>query len=123
MSNPTMNKPDRSTELVRRAVWTLNQGDASGSEIGADWMDYGDKCVQVTGTFGAGTFVWQGSNDGVNWGTLNAAGSGTAISLTSAGVRQVIENPLFMRPAVTGADGTTALTVTLVAKRATLGRD
>jgi hypothetical protein len=76
-----------------------------------------DRSVQVTGTFGAaGTVVFEGSNDGVNYYTLTNP-LGTAISVTAAGITQVTETSAWMRPRITGGDGTTSLTVTVCARR------
>ncbi len=67
-----------------------------------------DKSIQLTGTFGAGgTVIIEGSNMVVDdpsadatWATLNDA-SGNALSLTSAGIKQVLENTYWIRPRVT----------------------
>jgi hypothetical protein len=76
-----------------------------------------DRSVQVTGTFGSGgTVVFEGSNDGVNYSTLSNP-QGNAISVTSAGLSQVTEATAWMRPRITGGDGTTSLTVTVCARR------
>lgn len=71
--------------------------------------------VQVEGTFGVGgAIVIEGSNDGTNYHTLNDE-AGSAISLSAAGLVSIREQTKFIRPRVTGGDGTTALDVTLVA--------
>lgn len=82
--------------------------------------DRADKCVQVTGTFGAGgTVAIQGSNltDAApaagDYATLNDSG-GTALTFVAAGVRQLREDAYQIRPAVTAGDGTTSLTVRLL---------
>jgi hypothetical protein len=76
-----------------------------------------DRSVQVTGTFGTGgTVVLEGSNDGVNYATLSNPQS-NAISITAAGLTQVTEASAWMRPRITGGDGTTSLTVTVCARR------
>jgi hypothetical protein len=76
-----------------------------------------DRSVQVTGTFGAGgAVVFEGSNDGVNFYTLNSP-QGSALSVTVAGLTQVTEASAWMRPRITGGDGTTSLTVTVCARR------
>jgi hypothetical protein len=99
---------------IRRVTWgALVNGDA-GDMIGPDTALWSDRSIQVTGTFGAaGTLVWEGSNDGVNFYTLNAP-QGTALSFNTAAMRQVLEGALFMRPRITAGDGTTALAVTLM---------
>lgn len=83
-----------------------------------DFCQWADRCVQVAGTFGAGgTVVIEGSNDGSNYVTLNNA-QGTALSLTGAGLKQIVEIPRYARARVTAGDGTTSLTVTFVLRRA-----
>jgi len=73
--------------------------------------------IQANGTFGVGgTVVLQGSNDGALWTTLTDLG-GAAISFTAAGLKSVREAPPFMRPFVTGGDGTTSLTLIIALRR------
>lgn len=82
----------------------------------ADWVNYSDRCFQVTGTFGAGgSCTIQGSNDGTNWAPL-ADPQGNALTFTSQKIEQALELPRFVRPVVTAGDGTTDLTVTLCMK-------
>jgi len=75
---------------------------------------YPMKAVQAIGTFGVGGSVAiEGSMDGTNWGALRDS-TGTAIALTAATiVRDVLENPRFIRPRVTAGDGATTLTLML----------
>lgn len=78
---------------------------------------FGDRTVQVAGTFGAGgTIVIEGSLDNTNWITLNNI-QGTALSLTAGGLRAISEATTYLRPRVTAGDGTTSLTVTLMARK------
>ena len=105
---------DGSAKLVTWA--SLANGDDGA------WLqlpEFGDRCVQVSGTFGVGgTVVFEGTNDTAIAGvTLNNAQSGP-LSLTAVGVKQVVEIPLFVRPRVTAGDGTTALIVSILARRA-----
>jgi hypothetical protein len=103
--------PTGKSKLV---TWTglLNTDDGAP----ADWVDYSDRCFQVTGTFGAGGSVTiQGSNDGTNWAAL-ADPQGNALTFTSQRIEQALELPRFVRPLVTAGDGTTSLTVTLCMK-------
>ncbi|MBR0660218.1 hypothetical protein [Neoroseomonas oryzicola] len=73
--------------------------------------------VHFAGTFGAGgAIVFEGSNDGTNYVTLNDTG-GTTISKTSAALVAVREVPRYVRPRVTAGDGTTTLVCTM-----TMGR-
>jgi hypothetical protein len=103
--------PTGKSKLV---TWTglLNTDDGAP----ADWVDYSDRCFQVTGTFGAGGSVTiQGSNDGTNWASL-ADPQGNALVFTSQRIEQALELPRYVRPLVTAGDGTTSLTVTLCMK-------
>lgn len=110
--NAAASTPSTNVKLV---VWSglLNGDDGNPFEL----FDYADYTVQVGGTFGAGgTIVFQGSNDGATWFTLNDV-QASAISKTSAAIEQVAEAPRYVRPAVTAGDGTTNLTCTLYARR------
>ncbi len=103
------------TNSVRLVTWTglLNGDDGSPFEF----VDWADRAIQVSGTFGVGgTVLFEGSNDGTTWATL-ADLSGTAISLSAAGIKQVGDSPLFVRPRVSAGDGSTSLVVTLCARR------
>lgn len=95
--------------------WTgLLNGD-SGNPL--EHADFGDRCVQITGTFGAGgTIVIEGSNDGTNYVTLTDP-QGNAISKTAAAIEAISENTRYVRPRVTAGDGSTDLAVTLFARR------
>lgn len=101
---------------VLLVTWTgLTNGD-DGSPVQFD--EFGDRCVQSSGTFGAGgTVLWEGSIDGTNYGTLNNA-QGSAISITAAtAVKQVVEIPRYSRPRVSAGDGTTSLSFYAVLRR------
>jgi hypothetical protein len=71
--------------------------------------------VQTTGTLGAaGSVTMEGSMDNVAWATLHQPGN-TPATLTALGMIVIVEVPLYIRPNVTAGDGTTALTVQLLA--------
>lgn len=109
-------------QLVRKFVWAAQANGDDGTPLGPDWSNYPDRSVQVTGTFGAGGSVsWEGSNDGSNWAVLTTPAGG-AVTFTAAGLKQVLEGTLYSRPHVTAGDGTTALVVTVFARRSTHGR-
>ena len=83
----------------------------------SEYSGYTTKSVQVTGTFGAGGSVsLEGSNDGVNWFVLTNPGA-TALTFTAAGMAVVVEATRYIKPVITAGDGTTALTVTVFARR------
>lgn len=95
------------------ATWTnLTTTDVDGEKVA--YAGASDRTVQVVGTFGAGgTVVIEGSNDGTNWATLTDP-QGNALSFTAAKVETVMELTRYIRPRVTGGDGTTDLTVILL---------
>jgi len=83
----------------RMFLWeTLTEND-TGEEV--ELPEHADLCVQITGDFGGGSVTFEGSNDGSTWAGLNDP-TGTAISLSAAGMAQVLEKPRFVRPGVPG---------------------
>jgi len=108
--------------------------DSNGGTLTWSWSgllqsstDNGDKVsvgnvngltAQMVGTLGTGGEVTlQGSNDGTTWGTLKDL-SGNDLTLAAIGAFVAIPvRPLYIRPSVTGGDGTTSLGVILSATR------
>ena len=104
---------------IKHATWTGLQNGDSGDWV--SWAEFSAKSFQVYGTFGAGgTLVIEGSNDPT--APANAAEisswQGTPLSTTSAGFLTARDMPIWVRPRVTGGDGTTSLTCVLAAHRA-----
>lgn len=97
------------------ALWTPLANSDDGAP--AAFIGSGDRTVQVTGTFGTGgTVIIEGSLDGTTYFQLRDP-THTVISLTAAGGRAVLENVPWIRPRVTGGDGTTSLTVRMHVRR------
>ncbi len=96
-------------------VWTpLTAVNADGipvSDIGS-----GDRCFEVHGTFDGATIILEGSLDKANWYGLKDP-AGNAISFTSAGLRQVLENPPHLRPRISVAGTAPSLTASLFIRR------
>jgi hypothetical protein len=85
---------------------------------------WSDRSVHVFGTFGAGaTVTIQGSNEATPaaWVTLAAAGDPAEdmTFLTAGGndIKQVLEVCRWVRPLLSGGDGTTSLTVLMLVRR------
>jgi hypothetical protein len=57
--------------------------------------------MQVVGSFGSGTVVLQGSNNGTDWVTLKGL-DGEDISLTATGMVEFSTSALYLRPLITG---------------------
>jgi hypothetical protein len=119
--SPTMNlrvgvgiqEDDQSVILV---TWNhLNNTQWWGAPV--PYSQWADRTVQFSGTFNSATVVLEGSNDGTNYKTLTDA-AGTALSLTAAGLKQVTESPLFVRPNVnTNVGVATDITCSLLMRR------
>lgn len=98
------------------ATWALL---TTTNDIGAAFQSavWSDRSVQVTGTFGAGGNVKiLGSNDGTNYAILTDP-QGNALDITAAKIEQITEVTQFIKPQVTAGDGTTSVTVTILAVR------
>ena len=97
------------------ATWpALAQGDTGDA---LPFSQYTDRSVQVVGTFGGATLRVEGSNDGTNWAVLTDP-QGNDLLITSAKIEMITEATLYLRPNVSGGDGTTALAVILLCKEA-----
>ena len=76
----------------------------------------GDRTAQVHGTFGVGGSVrLQGSLDGTNYFPLTDP-QGNALDFVQGKIESIMELVPFIKPLVTGGDGTTSLTVTICIK-------
>lgn len=96
------------------ASWIgLAKGDTGQPFENTGWAD---RTIQITGTFDSAVCTWEGSNDGVTYLTLTDA-AGAPISRTADAIVLVMEGTRYMRPAVAGSGGTTALNVYLCARR------
>ena len=109
---------------VHEFKWTplLNgdDGASAGPDSGAPSLP--DKTLHIEGTAGVGFSISiEGSNDNTNWKVLRDP-QGAVLTFTAINiVEQIQENPLYMRPNVTGGDGTTSITV-IIAARASMPR-
>lgn len=99
-------------EPDRTYLWeALVQGSLDGASI--EIPGDADRSVQVIGNFsGPATLTFQGSNDDTNWAPLTDP-TGAAIAFTAAGIKQIMEFTRFVRPLVSGEDGSTDIDVFL----------
>ena len=90
---------------VRIVKWTLDTGDTGTPYV---CPHYADKCVQVTGTFAATTVTIEGSNEIIAtptlWNTLHDP-SDNALAFAAAGIEQIVENPMQIRPSAASGSG------------------
>lgn len=95
-------------------TWALSNGDQG---IAAEYPEYSDRSVQVSGTFGSGgTVVIEGSNNGTDWAVLSDP-KGYSLSVTSADIAGVVEMTRYIRPRVSAGDGSTNLEVSMFLRR------
>lgn len=95
---PVVNRAVQSAQSVAKVTWNLTDTDVG---LPIELTDHSDRSVQVDGAFGGGTVTLEGSNDGTNWFTLRDP-QGTALSFTTAALKQVMETTLFTRANLTG---------------------
>jgi hypothetical protein len=102
-----------------RSAWVATWASLANGETGvaADIpLDAATRSIQVSGTFGAaGAVAIEGSNDGINWAPLSNSFVATPLSVTAAGISDILQNTRFVRPRSTAGDGTTALKIVLAA--------
>lgn len=92
----------------------LQNGDTGQAIQMAEWAD---RSIHVVGAFGTGgTLLFEGSNYGSNYASLND-GFGTTISFTAAGLKSVAEISLYVRPRVSAGNAQTLLDVHMLVRR------
>ena len=110
--NPAITHIGSQDGSVLKFEWTL-----TGTNDGApmQFAEWADRSVAMTGTWGGGTVVWEGSNDGgVTYYTLNDP-QAVAISKTANALEQVIEVTEYARPRA--SVGVTSVVVSVVVRR------
>lgn len=100
--------------LNKNGVWRwVLAADDVGEPIKAHMFP--DRTVQVFGTFGGATVTFQGSLGEGSYATL-VDQSDNFLSFTSGPkIEAIAPNTVWVRPFVTGGDGTTSITVLLLA--------
>lgn len=117
---PTVTYLGGANSVAKFSYAAMANGD-TGTPI--PWVQWADRSVQVTGTFGTGgTLRWEGSNDGGTTYAPLTDPQGNFLDFTEAKIEQVMELVELARPRVTAGDVTTALTVTLIARKADMLR-
>jgi hypothetical protein len=74
-----------------------------------------DRTVQVGGTFGGGTCIIEGSNNGTDYLVLTDP-QGNALSITSAKIETITEITRYMRPRISGGSGV-SINVSMLVRR------
>lgn len=112
MSTAVTTSPTQTTVAFIASWASLAAGETGDRLMGAQ---YTDKSVQVVGTFGGASVYFEGSNDGTNWATLTDP-QGNDLIFTTAKIELVSEATWYVRPRVSGGDGTTNLAVHVLMK-------
>ena len=107
---------------VRTITWETLAGSDVGSAV--KLPSFSDKTVHAFGTFDTGTCTLQGSNDplagtdpgSASWISL-VDPQGNAIAFTAAGIETILENPIWIRPSVSGGGGSCDIDVIISVKR------
>ncbi len=82
-----------------------------------DLPDFADRAVQVSGVPGGASVALEGTIDDTDWAGLTDP-QGNLIAVTTAPkIEQIMEVTRKTKPVVTGGDGTTNLTVTVLFRR------
>ena len=98
--------------------WSFDGAGQTGEAVQA--ASFSDRSIQAAGTFGGTTITIEGSNNSTNgtdgdWVTLTDT-AGTALTFTSAGLKQILQVTRFVRAKTTAGTGV-AVTATMVAVR------
>lgn len=94
--------------------WSFDGTSQTGATV--EGASLSDRSIQASGAgFGGSTLTIEGSNDGTNWVTLTDT-AGSALTFTSAGLKQILQVTRYIRAKVTGG-AATAIDATLVAIR------
>lgn len=113
-----IDNPDRvnaGANDYRIVTWANMENLDDGEPL--ELIGHPDRSVQVVGTFGAGgTLTIEGSNDGAAYAVLTDP-QGEELNLVANDIAMISEVPRFLRPRVSAGDGTTDLTVILLARR------
>ena len=89
--------PRRGDSGITTTTWTALTEADTAEEVLMNGSGPIACCLQVVGTFGGGTIVLQGSNDGTNWSTIPDV-LGSADGLTSNGIMEFSTSVVFLRP-------------------------
>jgi hypothetical protein len=103
---------------IHECKWTL-KGTTVGNGAVLDAPTLPDKSIHIHGVFGGGTVIIQGSNGPATvsvYHTLNDA-NGNALSFTTSGIEQILENTRLIRPRFSAAAAaTTSITVRIMSR-------
>lgn len=93
-------------------TWTLADGD-DGAPI--EVVEFADRSIQVTGSFGGGNVRIEGSNDGGSNYAVLTDPQGNDLNIGAARMEMVTEVTHLLRPRVTAGTGV-SVTVSLLAR-------
>lgn len=111
--NAVVTAPDSGILVVTWSGLTFGTTDVGNAQGFTRWAD---KTVQMVGTLGVGgEATIEGSNDGTTWGILTDP-LGVDLILVDGAPVVISQNPLYIRPNMTGGDGSTSVSIIIVGK-------
>lgn len=105
--------PGHTAQDIAVSTWALTSADPTGDPVRLG--DHADRTVQVLGTFGGASVVWEGSLEGTTFRTLTNL-LGNPLSYTGPGLDSVAEMVVYVRPRLVGGAGA-AVTAVLAGRR------
>lgn len=97
--------------------WALTSTNRDGAPIGPNHVDYADRSMIATGTWGGATLTVEGSLDGSNYVALSDAASTTALTATADASAPIAEVPILTRPNLTVPGSGATVNVSIVCRR------
>ncbi|WP_374312437.1 hypothetical protein [Dongia sp.] len=105
--------PDSLNQRVAITTWPALLASETGEPVEA--AQFADRSVQISGSFGGASVIVEGSNDGVSYFPLTDP-QGNSLTFTASKLEAVTELTRWLRPRVSGGDGTTEIAFVLLAK-------
>jgi hypothetical protein len=97
--------------------WALTSTDADGAPIGENHVDYADRTMVATGTWGGATLTIEGSRNGSNYTPLSDAASTSALTAAADSSAPIAEVPRLTRPNLTTPGSGAAVNVSILCRR------
>ncbi|MGL4813229.1 MAG: hypothetical protein ACRCXM_15775 [Beijerinckiaceae bacterium] len=106
--------PEPDSGLQRIIAWgPVAAGDTCAP---ADFAQFADRTVQVSGTFDGASVAIEGSIDGETWLPVTDP-QGNAITASAAKLEAISEMTTFIRPVITGGGAGCAVKVAILVRR------
>lgn len=113
---PTVALVGKQDGSTKRITWTpVTENDVCAP---VSVPENADKSIQVLGTFGSAHIALHGSNDaGATFAVLHDS-AGSAIDISAAGIKQILENVEQIKP-ITTSGTTSSVSIVVLARQST----